>query len=114
MDRELLVSGLERIGIPFDDGVLSAIDTFISEIMLFNPVYKLVGDKDPDEIIIRHVLDSAAAYPVFAEETEAGCTVADLGSGAGFPGVVLSILMPDRHFVLVELRDPHIPYCGSK
>ena len=45
MDRELLVSGLERIGIPFSDHVLDSIGTYIDEIMLFNPVYKLVGDK---------------------------------------------------------------------
>ena len=102
MDRELLVSGLERIGIPFSDHVLDSIGTYIDEIMLFNPALKLVGDKDPDEIIIRHVLDSAAAYPVFMKETAEGAVIADLGSGAGFPGVVLSILMPDRHFVLVE------------
>ena len=102
MDRELLVSGLERIGIPFDDGILGNIGKYISEIMLFNPVYKLVGDKDPDEILIRHVLDSAAAYPVFMRFTAPGDTIADLGSGAGFPGIVLSMIMPDRHFVLVE------------
>lgn len=102
MDRELLVSGLERIGIPFSDHVLDSIGTYIDEIMLFNPVYKLVGDKDPDEILIRHVLDSAAAYPEFMRRTVPGCVIADLGSGAGFPGVVLSILMPDRHFVLLE------------
>ena len=102
MDRELLVSGLERIGIPFDDGVLGAIDTYISEIMLFNPVYKLVGDKDPDEILIRHVLDCAAAYPVFMRLTKPGDAIADLGSGAGFPGIVLSLLLPDRSFVLIE------------
>ena len=102
MDKELLLSGLERTGAPHGGREIGMISTFVSEIMLFNPALKLVGDKDPDEIIIRHVLDSAAAYPVFAEETEAGCTIADLGSGAGFPGVVLAILFPDRHFVLVE------------
>ena len=102
VDRELLVSGLERIGIPFSDHVLDSIGTYIDEIMLFNPVYKLVGDKDPDEILIRHVLDSAAAYHEFMSRTVSGCVIADLGSGAGFPGIVLSILMPDRHFVLLE------------
>ena len=102
MDRELLISGLERIGIEAQENLVSRISTFIGEIMLFNPALKLVGDKDADEIIIRHVLDSAAAYPVFREETEAGCPIADLGSGAGFPGVVLALLFPDRHFVLVE------------
>ena len=102
MDKELLVSGLERIGAPLDEGMIERLMIHVSEIMLFNPALKLVGDKDPDGIIIRHVLDSAAAYPVFMKETEPGCTIADLGSGAGFPGVVLAALMPDRVFVLVE------------
>ena len=102
MDKELLVSGLGRIGAPSDERTEVRLERFISEIMLFNPALKLVGDRDPDEIIIRHVLDSAAAYPVFMKETAEGAVIADLGSGAGFPGVVLSILMPDRHFVLVE------------
>ena len=102
MDKELLVSGLGRIGAPSDERTEVRLERFISEIMLFNPALKLVGDKDPDEIIIRHVLDSAAAYPVFMKETAEGAVIADLGSGAGFPGVVLSSLMPDRHFVLVE------------
>ena len=102
MDRELLESGLERIGIPFTGDTVDKISSYVGEIMLFNPAYKLVGDKDADEILIRHVLASAAAYPVFMSNTEPGSVIADLGSGAGFPGMVLAILMPDRHFVLVE------------
>ena len=102
MDEELLVSGLERIGAPVSDEVRERISIFISEIMLFNPALKLVGDTDPDEILIRHVLDSAAAWPVFKEETREGAVIADLGSGAGFPGIVLATLMQDREFVLLE------------
>lgn len=102
MDKELLVSGLERLGIGVDERIMQSLSVYLEEIMLFNPALKLVGDKDPDEIIIKHILDSAAAWPVFKEETETGCTIADLGSGAGFPGVVLAILFPDRNFVLVE------------
>ena len=102
MDRELLESGLERIGIPYTADMIDRLSAYISEIVLFNPAYKLVGDKEPDEIVIRHVLDSAAAYPAFMSRTLPGSVIADLGSGAGFPGIVLSILMPDRLFVLVE------------
>ena len=102
MDKELLISGLERLGILVDERIMRSFTVYLEEIMLFNPALKLVGDKDPDEIIIKHILDSAAAYPIFKEETKTGDTIADLGSGAGFPGVVLAILFPDRHFVLVE------------
>ena len=102
MENNLLAKGLERLSIQFSLKQLGQLETMVDEIMLFNPTYKLVGDKDPDEIIIRHVLDSAAAYPAFMSHTLPGSVIADLGSGAGFPGIVLSILMPDRHFVLVE------------
>ena len=102
MDKELLISGLKRIGIEDDGRIADRLSIFVSEIMLFNPALKLVGDKDPDEIIIRHVLDSAAAYPVFIEETKAGDTIADLGSGAGFPGMVLKIFFPELQIYLVD------------
>lgn len=102
MDKELLTSGLERIGITPSEALIEKIGVYLDEILLFNPSLKLVGDKDPDEIVIRHVLDSAAAYPVFMKNTDASSEIADLGSGAGFPGVVLSMLFPDRHFVLIE------------
>ena len=52
--------------------------------------------------VATHVLDSAAAYPVFLGNTEASSVIADMGSGAGFPGVVLAMLFPDRDFVLIE------------
>ena len=102
MDKELLSSGLERIGISVSDELIDRMWLYLDEILLFNPSLKLVGDKDPDEIVIRHILDSAAAYPVFIDNTEASSVIADMGSGAGFPGVVLSMLFPDRHFVLIE------------
>ena len=88
--------------IPFSADTVDALADYVSEIMLFNPVYKLVGQTDADEIIIAHVLDSAAGCPAFMEMTEPEAVIADLGTGAGLPGIVLSILMPDRHFVLIE------------
>lgn len=113
MDRSLIESGLERIGVPYDGKMIDDLVKYVNEILLFNPVYKLVGDKDPDEIIIRHVLDSAAAYPVFMEETGSGDTIADLGSGAGFPGIVLSIIMRDRSFVLIDRMTRRILFLGG-
>ena len=70
--------------------------------MLFNPTLKLVGEKERDEIIYRHILDSASAYPLFSSMTKTSSTIADLGTGAGLPGVVLAILFPDRNFVLID------------
>lgn len=78
------------------------LNRYVDEIMLFNPALKLVGEKSREEIISRHILDSASAYPSFLSNTRPGDRIADLGTGAGLPGIVLSILLPERSFVLVD------------
>ena len=57
---DLLKDGLERLSITADAGMIRRLETYISEIELFNPVYHLVSYEDKDELIIRHILDCAA------------------------------------------------------
>lgn len=100
--NELLTDGLKKLGIPGYEEKSELLSKYVGELMLFNPTLKLVGDKDERGIIIRHILDSASGYEVFANYTKAGDTIADLGSGSGLPGIVLAIILEDRNFVLVE------------
>lgn len=58
----------------------------------------LLGPREVDRIWERHLLNCAAV----AELLEPGERVADIGSGAGLPGMVLAIVRPDLHLVLVE------------
>ena len=102
MVNKLLVDGLKELGVEEYSAKAEKLNAYISEIMMFNPALKLVGDKDEKGIIIRHILDSASAYRYFKERTKAGDTIADLGSGSGLPGIVLSILLDDREFILIE------------
>ena len=55
----------------------------------------LTAIKDPAEAVDKHLLDSLALLPHLG-----GLAVADVGSGAGFPGLPLAIADPDRRFVL--------------
>lgn len=100
MDK--LYEGLLKLGVVNAEDKALKLREYVREIMLFNPLLKLVGEKSEDEIIARHILDSASAYSIFKRETNAGDSIADLGSGAGLPGVVLAILFPDREFILIE------------
>lgn len=61
----------------------------------------LVSRKSLDDLWRRHVLDSAQLWPLIEPE---GASVVDLGSGAGFPGLVLAILGAPRvgHVVMIE------------
>ena len=59
----------------------------------------LIGPNEVPRIWERHLLNSAAV----AELVPAGaCSLVDLGSGAGLPGIVLALLLPDREVVLLE------------
>ena len=62
----------------------------------------LVGPKTLDDAWSRHFLDSAQLHPLLPESTK---VLVDLGSGAGFPGLVLAILgVPDVHLIESDVR----------
>lgn len=100
--NKLLYEGLEVLGLKVSEKQAGQLEIFLSELELFNPVYKLVSAKDSDEIIIRHFLDCLAGVPVIESHLKEGDTIADFGSGAGFPGVLLSIMLPEHKVYLVE------------
>jgi 16S rRNA (guanine527-N7)-methyltransferase len=58
----------------------------------------LLGPRELDKLWTRHILNSA----VVAETVKAGDLVADVGSGAGLPGIPMAIALPEARFVLIE------------
>lgn len=93
---------LEGEGIEGGKEKATLLEKYVEEIMLFNPSLKLVGSKERAQIVSRHIFDCISGYRVFEAETKSGDEIADLGSGAGLPGIVLAILFPDRNFALIE------------
>jgi 16S rRNA (guanine527-N7)-methyltransferase len=79
--------------------------TYLGEIALFNRVYKLVAAEGED-LVVKHVLDCIAAVPVFRqllnEHRWVDPRLCDIGSGAGFPGIPLAIMLEDIQITLVE------------
>lgn len=69
-----------------------------SLVAIWNPTIRLVSRTHPEELWRRHVLDSLQLARLIEPN---GGDAADVGSGAGFPGLVLSIVL-DRHFYLIE------------
>lgn len=63
----------------------------------WNQTYNLTAIRDPAEMLTRHLLDSLSLAPFWSE-----AEIADMGSGAGLPGVPLAILHPERRAVLIE------------
>ncbi len=113
MTKKIIHDYLETLGVEESEKKADVLERYADEIMLFNPKLKLVGSTSRDDIVIRHILDSASAYNIFKTMTEEGDTIADLGSGAGLPGIVLSVLLPERKFFLIERMQRRVGFLRS-
>lgn len=58
----------------------------------------LIGPREVDRLWDRHILNSAAVSELIVD----GCRVADIGSGAGLPGIPLALARPEVHVTLIE------------
>ena len=105
MDKELeniLREGIKQINPQCShDELFEKLRVFYTQINLFNPVYKLVAASE-EEIITRHILDSLAPVNILSKFSDDTVSFADLGSGSGLPGIVLSLAMKDKKFDLVD------------
>lgn len=95
-----ILQGLEQLNIPRNEQKEALIKLYMDELEFWNEKYGLVRVKDRQELESRHILDSLAGLPEIA--SSGARNIADLGSGAGLPGIPLAIYMPESHFTLVE------------
>lgn len=63
----------------------------------WNKAYNLTSVRDPAEMIIKHIVDSIVIAPYLTAKN-----YIDVGTGPGLPGIPLAIMLPDRHFVLLD------------
>lgn len=95
--REKLNQGLSALSLPLAEPQVEAMLKFINLISKWNKAYNLTAVRDPLEMVDLHLLDSLAILPHVKSPF-----VADIGTGAGLPGIPLAICLPDCHFTLVD------------
>ena len=84
----------EQIG--FNEKNLRLLEVYVSEVLKFNKKYNLIGKSTEKNIWNRHVLDSAQILRLI--ELKDNKSLADLGTGGGFPGLVLAIMNSNNNF----------------
>lgn len=104
MER-LLRDGLEALGLPADG--VPALLRYAEMLVEKNKVMNLTAITEPADIAALHFLDSAA---LLALADLQGRTVADVGTGAGFPGMPLRILEPSIHLTLLDSLQKRIGF----
>jgi 16S rRNA (guanine527-N7)-methyltransferase len=97
----MLAPTLGALGIEASAGQIDALRRYIGELELWNRKRDLVK-AEGEALITRHFADSLAGLATVRRELAAGGTLRDLGSGGGFPGIPLSVFLPEVGVVLVE------------
>jgi 16S rRNA (guanine527-N7)-methyltransferase len=105
MKDHVLEEGLSRLGLHSERNV-SLLSQYIAEIVRFNGAYGLVNFPDLRTLTVKHILDSLGPWTLLRDRTRSGGWIqaADLGSGAGLPGIPLAICLEDYAFALVERK----------
>jgi 16S rRNA (guanine527-N7)-methyltransferase len=96
-EHELLAAGARDLGIALDASGAESLLQLVDELEAGNAQFNLTAIRDRLGMLRKHVLDSLTLQPYLR-----GARVADIGTGAGFPGLPLAIVNPSRHFTLVE------------
>jgi 16S rRNA (guanine527-N7)-methyltransferase len=134
IDAELLARGLEALGLPSSGPLAQGLARYGAEIESWNPSHGLVG-AEGDELVIKHLLDSLAPLALIKDKALAirasraplpelaasaprlapvPITLADLGTGAGLPGIPLALALPDFRISLVERMGKRLEFLAAQ
>jgi len=95
--RAILQQGLQELNLSFDECKIESLLAFIKLIEKWNKAYNLTAVRDRESMARLHILDSLAILPYIH-----GGRVADIGTGAGLPGIPLAIFLPEVDFTLLD------------
>lgn len=110
IDKNLLKTACAQVGIEIDTVTAEKLDTYAALLVEWNEKMNLTAITDPADIVIKHFADSLAAAPLLPEGT---FSLIDVGTGAGFPGVPLSILRPDCKLTLLDSLNKRLVFLDA-
>ena len=97
--KTLLRKGLTDLNLPHDDRLIDSFVLLLEELKKWNKAYNLTGLKNDEDIVVKHFLDSLLYISAFPPGE---LKVADIGSGAGFPGIPIKMVRPEIEMYLIE------------
>jgi 16S rRNA (guanine527-N7)-methyltransferase len=95
-----LDAGLDALGLSRDHA--APLLAYLALLLRWNRAYNLTAIRDPREMAAKHLLDSLAMHTSVDALAAVGGNLADLGTGAGLPGIPLAIVKPALQVTLVE------------
>jgi 16S rRNA (guanine527-N7)-methyltransferase len=114
--ENIIKQSLKELGVDFSPDQIRTIREYLDIVYEYNKEVNLIGTKKKEDILIRHFLDSLSILKfkkgLFNNKDDIR-KILDIGTGAGLPGMVLSIFLNDRLFYLVDKKEKKIEFLNS-
>ena len=94
--------GMEQIGLSFSDALLDRFQIYYDLLVERNQQVNLTAITEWQDVVEKHFLDSLSLLLFCSPDELSEKKVLDLGTGAGFPGIPLAMVLPDTNFVLTD------------
>ena len=98
MTATSLEEGTRAMGLALDDAARERLMRHLDLLAKWNRVHNLTAVREPGQMVVLHTLDSLSLLPHLGHAK----TIADVGTGAGFPGVPIAIARPDLRVTLID------------
>jgi len=99
---EDLQHALAELGLDLPPEAVTRLLKYLALLKKWNATYNLTAIRDEEQMLVQHLLDSLSVLAVLEKSALAGRCWADIGSGAGLPGIPLAIACPEVDMSLVE------------
>lgn len=109
--HNFLMASLSSIDVPVTHCQASKLVTYLQAVREHTQKVNLTTIIEPEEMVIKHVCDALSLMRF--EELNRACNVLDVGTGAGFPGVPLAIMLPKTKFVLLDAVRKRLDFIKS-
>lgn len=107
--KKIMIFYGEKIDIKFTEEQVNQFYKYMNLLLEWNEKINLTAITDPNEVILKHFIDSLTINKYIKENS----TLADVGTGAGFPGIPLKILRPDLKITLVDSLNKRINFLNE-
>lgn len=111
MNIEVFKEEVEKLGISLTDEKLNQLALFYQLLLSWNEKMNLTRITNQEEVYLKHFYDSLTLYKEIKLETVD--TLCDVGSGAGFPGIVLKIAFPNLDITLIDSLQKRVNYLNE-
>ncbi len=108
INKVFLKSEADRIGSCLDDQALNRFDLFAKLLIEWNNKMNLTAITEPDDIVLKHFIDSITPLSCF--DIEENAKIIDVGCGAGFPGLPLLIVRPDLDVTFFDALEKRLKF----